>query len=110
MTQTVYDYGVFTPLIYGDSVVIDTSCITKESINDFQNDLKDVFLDYIENPVIQNAKVIFVFDNGMSARLTPSYALINIIVWGFIVNTGQKIKAKHLFFNRKGITNGYINS
>ena len=110
MTQTVYDYGVFTPLIYGDSVAIDTSCITKESINDFQNDLKDVFLDYIENPVIQNAKVIFVFDNGMSARLTPSYALINIIVWGFIVNTGQKIKAKHLFFNRKGITNGYIKS
>lgn len=109
-TQTVYNYGVFTPLIYGNPVVIDTSCITKESINEFQSDLKDVFLDYIENPVIQNSKVTFVFDNGMSVNLPPAYALVNIIVWGFIINTGQTIKSKHLFFNRKGITNGYIKS
>jgi hypothetical protein len=110
MTSTVYDYGVFTPLINGQSVVINTADITKETIDDYQNDLKDIFLDYIENPTIQKNKVTFVFDNGMSVNLPTAYALINIIAWGFIVKTNQTIKPKHLFFNKKGITNAYIKS
>lgn len=110
MTSTVYDYGVFTPLINGQSVVINTADITKETIDDYQNDLKDVFLDYIENPTIQKNKVTFIFDNGMSVNLPTAYALINIIAWGFIVKTNQTIKPKHLFFNKKGITNAYIKS
>ena len=110
MTTTTYDYGVFTPLITGQSVVIKTADITKESINDYQNDLRDIFLDYIENPIVQKSKVTFVFDDGISVRLPASYALINIIVWGFIVKTNQTIKPKHLFFNKKGITNAYIKS
>lgn len=107
---TTYDYGVFTPLITGQPVVIKTADITQETINEFQNDLKDVFLDYIENPTVQKTKVTFIFDNGMSVNLPPAYALINIIVWGFIVKTNQIIKPKHLFFNKKGITNAYIKS
>ena len=110
MTSTVYDYGVFTPLINGQSVVINTADITKETIDDYQNDLKDIFLDYIENSTIQKNKVTFVFDNGMSVNLPTAYALINIIAWGFIVKTNQTIKPKHLFFNKKGITNAYIKS
>lgn len=103
-----YQYGVFTPLITGNPVVIKTSDITKENIDDYQHMLKDIFLDYIENPTVQNAKITFVFDNGMKVSFPASYALINIIVWGWIVKTDQTIKPYHVFYNKRGITNSYI--
>ena len=105
-TQTIYDYGVFTPIVYGNSVTIHTCDITEETIDDYTNNLKDVFLDYIEIPSVQNTKIHFIFDNGMSVRLPVSWSLINIIVWGFVVKTNQKIKPCHVFFNKDGITNG----
>lgn len=106
--ETIYDYGVFTPVIYGKSVTIRTCDISEQTIDDYTNNLKDVFLDYIEVPAVQNTKVEFIFDNGMMVRLPLSYALTNIIVWGFIIKTNQKIKPYHVFFNKDGITNGYI--
>ena len=110
MHNTLIDYGVFTPITQGEDVTIYTKDITSETIVDYTNNLKDVFLDYIEVPEVQKTKVKFIFDNGMEARLPTAYALINIIVWGFVVNTNQTIKPMHLFFNKKGITNGYIKS
>lgn len=109
MTTTI-DYGVFTPITQGQPIVIYTKDITSVTINDYTSNLKDVFLDYIEVPEIQNNRITFVFDNGMEVKLPPAYALINLIVWGFIVNTNQTIKPYHLFFNKKGITNSYIKS
>lgn len=47
-TETIYDYGVFTPVVYGESVTIHTCDITEQTIDDYTNNLKDVFLDYIE--------------------------------------------------------------
>lgn len=101
-------YGVFTPLSTGNPVTIYTKDITKESIDEMQRDMKDVFLDYIENRDVQRSKVTFIFDDGKVVNLPAAYALINIVVWGFIVKTDQTIKPYHLFFNKKGITNGYI--
>lgn len=106
--ETIYDYGVFTPVIYGKSVTIRTCDINEQTIDDYTNNLKDVFLDYIEVPAVQNTKIEFIFDNGMMVRLPLSYALTNIIVWGFVIKTNQKIKPYHVFFNKDGITNGYI--
>lgn len=107
-TEAIYDYGVFTPVVYGNPITIDTQSITEETIDDYTNNLKDVFLDYIEVQAVQNTKITFLFDNGMKCALPLSYALINIIVWGFIIKTKQKIKAYHVFFNKDGITNSYI--
>lgn len=104
----IYDYGVFTPVINGNSITIRTSDINESNIDDYVNDLKNVFLDYIEIQTIQNTKIEFVFDNNMRVRLPLSYSLINIIVWQFIIKTGQTIKPYHVFFNKDGITNGYI--
>lgn len=106
--ETIYDYGVFTPVVYGKSVTIRTCDISEQTIDDYTNNLKDVFLDYIEVPAVQNTKIEFIFDNDMMVRLPLSYALTNIIVWGFIIKTNQKIKPYHVFFNKDGITNGYI--
>ena len=103
-----YDYGIFNPVVHGEGVTIDTQDITEATIDDITKNLKDIFLDYIEIPEVQKAKITFKFDNGMIARLPLSYALINIIVWGIIIKTKQTIKAHHLFFNKRGITNGYI--
>jgi hypothetical protein len=108
--MTTIDYGVFTPITQGQPIVIYTKDITSVTINDYTSNLKDVFLDYIEVPEVQNNRITFVFDNGMEVKLPPAYALINLIVWGFIVNTNQTIKPYHLFFNKKGITNSYIKS
>lgn len=107
-TQEIYDYGVFTPVVYGRSISINVADITEETIDDYTNNLKDVFLDYIEIPAVQNTKIEFIFDNGMIARLPLAYSLTNIIVWGLIIKTKQKIKPYHVFFNKSGITNGYI--
>lgn len=108
--MTTIDYGVFTPITQGQPIVIYTKDITSATINDYTSNLKDVFLDYIEVPEVQNNRITFVFDNGMEVKLPPAYALINLIVWGFIVNTNQTIEPYHLFFNKKGITNSYIKS
>ena len=105
---TISDYGVFSQAVNGNDITIHTADITKETIDDFQGQLKDLFLDYIENSTVQNAKVTFIFDNGMQARLPMAYALINIIAWGFVVKTDQTIKPYHLFFRKQGITNSYI--
>lgn len=104
-------YGVFTPIIdknHSSLVTIKTSDITADTIDDYQNYLKDLFLDYIEQDVVQNSKVEFIFDDGHHVRLPMAYALINIIVWGFVVKTNQTIKPYHVFFRKNGITNGYI--
>lgn len=107
-TETIYDYGVFTPVVHGMSISINTCDITKHSIDDYTNNLKDVFLDYIEIPEVQKTKVTFIFDNGMMVKLPLAYALVNIIAWGFIIKTNQIIKPYHVFFNKAGITNNYI--
>lgn len=107
-TNNYYDYGVFTPLLTGQPVIIKTSDITSTTIDDYQNNLKDIFLDYIENENIQNSKITFIFDNGMQVILPVAYALINIIVWGFVIKTNQTIKPYHVFFRKEGITNSYI--
>ena len=93
-TNNYYDYGVFTPLLTGQPVIIKTSDITSATIDDYQNNLKDIFLDYIENENIQNSKITFIFDNGMQVILPVAYALINIIVWGFVIKTNQLGKRK----------------
>lgn len=104
----VYDYGVFTPVINGNPISINTIDINEETIDDYVKDLKDVFLDYIEVPRVQNTKIQFVFENNMIVILPLAYALINIIVWQFVIKTGQRIKPYHVFFNKAGITNSYI--
>lgn len=108
MNSGFYDYGVFTQLLTGAPVIIKTSDITLSTIDDYQKDLKDIFLDYIENENIQNSKITFIFDNGMQVRLPLAYSLINIIAWGFVIKTNQTIKPYHVFFRKEGITNSYI--
>lgn len=108
MNSGFYDYGVFTQLLTGAPVIIKTSDITLATIDDYQKDLKDIFLDYIENENIQNSKITFIFDNGMQVRLPLAYSLINIIAWGFVIKTNQTIKPYHVFFRKEGITNSYI--
>ena len=101
-------YGIFTSILHGGNVTIRTCDITNVVIDDYINDLKNLFLDYIEVKQVQESKIEFIFDNGMNIRLPLSYALINIIVWGFIIKTDQNIEPYHVFFNKNGITNGYI--
>lgn len=36
----IYDYGVFTPVINGNSITIRTSDINESNIDDYVNDLK----------------------------------------------------------------------
>lgn len=108
VTKEIYDYGVFTPVAYGNSISIHTCDINNNTIDEYISNLKDIFLDYIEVKRVQNTKIEFIFDNEMKVRLPLSYALINIIVWQFIIKTNQTIKPYHVFFNKSGITNGYI--
>lgn len=104
-----FDYGVFNnSIMYGSDVTIHTSEINTSTIDEYVKLLKDVFLDYFEHDHVQNAKIEFVFDDGKTCRLPLPYALINLIVWGFVIKTGQTIKPYHVFFNKHGITTGYI--
>lgn len=104
----IYDYGCFNPLIDGKTISIYTKDITKETISDYQKNLQDMFFDHIEEQDFQKGKVEFIFDNGMKARLNVSYALLNLLIWSFIIKTNQTIQPYHIFFRKKGITNSYI--
>lgn len=102
------DYGIFNNILEGIPVIIHTKDIKKENWNDYYNGLLNIFKDYIENPNLQNTFITFVFDNGFEVELTTEDTLINICMWGFIINADNKIEPYHLFFEEKGITNSAI--
>ena len=69
VTKEIYDYGVFTPVVYGNSISIHTCDINNNTIDEYISNLKDIFLDYIEVKRVQNNKIEFIFDNEMKVRL-----------------------------------------
>ena len=102
------DYGIFNNILEGVPITIYTKDIKKENWNDYYTGLLNIFKDYIEQPNLQNTFITFVFDDGTDIELTTEDALINICMWGFIINADNKIMPYHTFFEEKGITNKAI--
>ena len=107
-TNYMSDYGIFNNILEGIPITIYTKDIKKENWNDYYMGLLNLFKDYIEQPNLQNTFITFVFDDGTDIELTTEDALINICMWGFIINADNKIMPYHTFFEEKGITNKAI--
>ena len=107
-TQCMYDYGMFNGILVGQRVVIHTSDIKKENWNDYYTNLLNLFKDCIEQPAFQQTFITFVFNDGTDVELNVSDAMINICMWGFIINAGNEIMPYHVFFEERGITNSAI--
>ena len=107
-TNYMSDYGIFNNILEGIPITIYTKDIKKENWNDYYIGLLNLFKDYIEQPNLQNTFITFVFDDGTDIELTTEDALINICMWGFIINADNKIMPYHTFFEEKGITNKAI--
>lgn len=102
------DYGIFNNIIEGIPIEIHTKDIRKENWNDYYMGLLNIFRDYIEIENLQRTFISFIFDDGSDIQLTTEDALINICMWGFIINAGKIIQPYHVFFEEKGITNKSI--
>ena len=107
-TNYMSDYGIFNNILEGIPITIYTKDIKKENWNDYYIGLLNLFKDYIEQPNLQNTFITFVFDDGTDIELTTEDSLINICMWGFIINADNKIMPYHTFFEEKGITNKAI--
>lgn len=101
-------YGVFGDILNGIPITIHTKDITAQTWNDYRNDLLNLFRDCIEQKNFQMTKITFVFDDKFTIPLTVEDALINICMWGFIINCGNEIKPGHIFYEEKGITKDSI--
>lgn len=106
--EEMYGEYDFSSLVRTGSITIKTGDICEENWRDYCTNLLNVFKDYIETWQLQSSLVTFVFDNGESIELSASMALINICMWGFIVNTHRRIQPEHLVFKPDGITSGFI--
>lgn len=98
------DYSIFNAIFTGENICIRTSDIKKENWNSYCSGLLDVFKDCIEQRNLHGTFISFMFDDGSSIQLTAEDSLINIIMWGFIINTGGNIKPYHVFYEERGIT------
>lgn len=98
------DYGIFENIYKGIPIVIRTDEITKENLGEYYSGLLNVFRDSIDDENLHRTFIKFIFSDGTDIELTTNDALINICMWGFIVETGGKIMPKHVFFEEKGIT------
>ncbi len=98
------NYGVFENIIHGVPIVIHTNSITKENWNDYYTGLLNLFKDFLEEINLHATMIKFIFDDGSDIDLTTEDTLINICMWGFIINTNQTIQPYHVFFEEDGIT------
>jgi hypothetical protein len=104
MLQQNVIYGCFSNIIEGYPLTIKISDITKETRFDYIEGLKNLFKDAIETEIVQKSFIKFVFDNGFDISLSLPDSLINFCMWGFILETDEKIQPKHVFFPKDGIT------
>lgn len=107
-TNCMTDYGIFNNILSGVPISIYTKDIKKENWNDYYLGLLNIFRDYVEVPQVQNTFITFIFNDNSDVELTSEDALINICMWGFIINAGKEIMPYHVFFEEKGITNKAI--
>ena len=96
---SMVDYGIFDTIIDGKPLVIYTKDITKANWGQYYKNLLDLFKDYIEVEEFQRTMITFIFDNGSSIELNVEDSLINICMWGFIINNDNKIEPKNLLRN-----------
>ena len=96
------NYGIYANLILGQPLTIHTNDITKENILTHYYSLLNVFRDGIETETVQQTFINICFDenNDVCCELSLPDYFINLIFWYMIVHSDQKIKGKHLFFNR----------
>lgn len=104
----IYNSVEFTNFLVGKPTTIYTKNINSVTWADYYKELLNVFIDYIERPELQNSFIKFIFETGDEIELTSAHSLINICMWGFVVNTNQKIEPKHIFFEKDGITASHI--
>lgn len=101
-------YGVFGDILVGNHVTIHTKDINSQNWSDYREDLLNLFRDCIEQENFQNTFITFIFDDNTNVQLTVEDALINICMWGFVVNCNNPVEPRHIFFEEGGITKSSI--
>ena len=102
------NYYVFSSIVDGIPLTIDTGDITQYTYDDYWNGINSILLDGVEQPVIQMAKVRVNFVDGKSVNLTLPDLAVNILLWEPVIRQGFKIKSRHFIFDKRGFTRGMI--
>lgn len=98
------NYGIYNELVPDASgtpkmMTIITDNIVKENWSDtYVVPLINLFRDYIEIESLQKSMIQFVFNAEDEVAINLEDALINLCLWGFVVNFDRKVQPYHIFF------------
>lgn len=96
-------YGVWECLLRNEPFEIVAEDLNKEILNEYRIGLQNLITDNIENEIVQVKIPIYFRDYGKRVRLTLPDLVVNLCMWGFVVEAGHTLKPWHLFFCKGGI-------
>lgn len=102
MTRTDL-YGVWTCLLQNQPVEIVAENLDSTKLNDYRIGLQNLITDNVEQPLMQTKVTVTFRDYKKSVRLTLPDLMVNLCMWGFVLEAGHTLKPWHLFFCKKGI-------
>ena len=101
-------YGVWEGLLRGEQMSFVVEDLTMEQLAEMRIGLENLVTDTIETP-ITHSMVYWTFrDYNKTIRLSLPDTMVNLCLWGLVLEPGGIIKPKHVFFCKKGINKGAI--
>ena len=92
------NYKPYEELVTTGYIRINTVDITNVNWHEHFNAILNIFKDGIETEKVHNMIIEVIFADGLNAQLYIFDYFFNLIMWNCIIQSGQKIYAKHIFF------------
>ena len=90
-------YFQFAGILKGETPIIRTIDINKQTWQEYYDGITNLMKDYIETELVQNRYAIVDF-GGESIEIYLVDLYFNIIMWHPLIQLGATIEPKHLFF------------
>ena len=107
MLTNYKNYGPYEEFVQTGSYVVNVNDITLMNWDSYFDGILNILRDGIETDFVHNTFISVDFGENKVIELSITDYFFNVIMWYLIIRAGQKIEAKHLFFN-KSITRGNI--
>lgn len=107
------NYGIYEKLARTGYQEINSDMINSDNIDDHIKWILNIASDGIETEEFKRMKIRMTFADNYTCSIYISYYIFNLFHWCSIVNMGDLIYSKHIFFPENitmGYTNKYINT
>lgn len=94
-------YGVYAPIVNGETVFVDVSSLTSSEWENHYNSVLSLFKDGIETKEVETGFVRVKFYDGVELDLALTDYLINLMMWSMLIRTNIPICSYHVFFDKE---------